>query len=125
MTLAADSEGCPGSNSVFVSGSGTALEQCVPVDDFRTYGFGGRFKGSAPPCAIWFYFFDGPNCTGNVVSFPDGWDHWALDLPATSQWLPSSGSFHPPTGARSAQIASQLMSTYVDQLWVTSNADGF
>jgi len=45
-TLAADSEGCSGSNSVYVDNSEADPEQCVPLTGGTAYYLGGKFKGA-------------------------------------------------------------------------------
>ncbi|HSM14626.1 MAG TPA: hypothetical protein VLA66_11220 [Thermoanaerobaculia bacterium] len=69
-----DEAGCPGSGSAHVTGTlcmglqGAAAGQCVPVGAATTIAATGRVRAANGFAGVGMQFFDGADCTGNVLA---------------------------------------------------------
>ena len=112
-TLAADSEGCSGSNSVYVDNSETDPEQCVPLTA-GTYYFGGKFKGGVAGNFFRLRFFTGDNCTGTGDNTLD------LNLVGSTGWATLFMDVVAPSGTASVRVDFYGMQQYFDQLYLNT-----
>ncbi len=112
--LAADSEGCSGSNSVYVDNDEDAPQQCVTLTGGTapTYYFGGQFKGGYTGNFFRLRFFTGANCTGTSDNTLN------LDLVGSPDWAPLSMYFVAPSGTASVRVGFYGMQQYFDQLYL-------
>ena len=117
VVLAADIEGCPGSNSVFIENSENDPYQCfaLPAGNFT---MGGMFK--APPQTGSFVrirYFTGANCTGGNSNTDD------LSLNnTTTNWSLFWNNYTAPAGTVSARIGIYGIQLYADQIFVSNSA---
>lgn len=112
--LAPDSEGCDGSNSVYVENGENDPQQCFTISAGSQYFVGGRYKGGLGPF-IRIHYFDGAGCTGNLF------DSFNFELPTESDWTAASATFVPPPNTQSASLGYYGLRSYVDQLYVGSS----
>ena len=119
-TLAPDSEGCAGSNSVYADSGSLDLTQCIPVTAGSTYYVGGRFKGGIPGVGFRANFYSSPNCAG--TQFGSG---WGANIPVVQDWTSQSSIMAVPAGAMSAMFGILGQALYLDQLYVNGTADRF
>jgi hypothetical protein len=113
-TLVADSEGCSGSNSVYVENDEADPEQCVPLTGGKGYYFGGKFKGGVAGSFFRLRFFTGPNCTGAGDSTLD------LNLVGSTDWAPLFMDLVAPAGTTSVRVGFYGMQQYFDQLYLNT-----
>ena len=114
-TLAADSEGCPGSNSVYVDNDESDPEQCVPLTGGTAYYFGGKFKGGYAGNDFHLTFFTGANCSGGTdISTME------LSLEGSTDWSPLWMDLVAPAGTKSVEVGFYGMQQYIDQLYLNT-----
>lgn len=111
-TLAADSEGCSGSNSGYVDNDEADPEQCVPLTGGAAYYFGGKFKGGYAGNFFRLRFFTGANCAGTGDNTLD------LDLVGSTDWAPLWMDLVAPSGTTSVRVGFYGMQQYFDQLYL-------
>ena len=112
--LAADSEGCSGSNSVYVDNDEAAPQQCVALTGAPPHYFGGRFKGGYAGNFFRLAFFTGANCTGTQLSTSD------LRLVGSTDWAPLWTDVVVPSGATSVFVGFYGLQQYLDQLYLNT-----
>jgi hypothetical protein len=120
VSLAADSEGCSASNSIYCDRGGDQRDprQCIPLAAGTTYYFGGRFMGGLDENGdkVTIDFYDGAGCTGN------SFDEWQYELPVSAYWFWGVGVFTAPSGTASGLVGVISSYQYLDDLYVnTSN----
>lgn len=113
-TLAADSENCSGSNSVYVDNSEADPEQCVPLTGGTAYYFGGKFKGGYAGNFVRLRFFTGDNCTSTGDNTLD------LNLVGSTDWAPLWMDLVAPSGTKSVLVGFYGMQQYYDQLYLNT-----
>jgi hypothetical protein len=112
-SLAADSEGCAGSNAVYQDNNENDPWQCFPITTGYYY-VGARVKGPALGSFFRIRFFTGANCTGSNSETTD------LSLPGATDWTSVSKNFLVPAGTVSARIGFYGLQEYFDQVYVNA-----
>lgn len=116
----ADAHGSPDSGSIMVTqiagdtDAAIIVADCVPLQGDTEYILGGRFyvDGSQPGdphILVGASLFDGPDCTGNILTSP-ATNNAAL----TDQWFMKSTTRLTPTEAVSAQFKINVFSSTTD-----------
>jgi hypothetical protein len=116
--LAPDSEGCSGSNSVYVDNDEAAPQQCVTLTGGTTptYYFGGKFKGGYAGNDFHLNFFTGANCTGTEIADT----MLTLYLVGSTDWAPAWMDLVVPSNAASVMVGFYGMQQYIDQLYLNT-----
>jgi hypothetical protein len=110
-----DSEGCPGSNAVFLENMEDDPSQCIPLTP-GDYFVGGKFKGGQSGNFIRVHFRDAANCLGNLIGSFD------LFLSPQTDWTQVFSDMPAPAGTVSAEIGVWALNLNFDQLFLgTSN----
>jgi hypothetical protein len=120
-----DSDGCPESGSVYISGSSDSDPyQCIStVTPGRQYYVGLRSRGGVPGGMIRIYYFTGAGCTGTQTTTDDPF-HFATP-PDNTTWVSYSGGFVPPAGTASARFAVWAWDQWLDQMYVNTDGQWF
>jgi hypothetical protein len=112
--LAADSEACPDSNSVYVDNGENEPQECIALTP-GTYFFGGRFRGGFLGNFFRIRFFTGANCTGTNDEVAD------VHLPGSfADWTSYWDSVTVPAGTVSASVYAFSVAQYFDQLYLNT-----
>ncbi|MBN2573531.1 MAG: hypothetical protein JXP73_03110 [Deltaproteobacteria bacterium] len=119
-TLVADSEGCPGSNALYVPNSEQDPWQCVSLTPGATYWLGGSFKGGDGNGFVRIRFCTGSGCTGSCDTTQD------VGAGNPANWTIRYTNFVSPGGYVSGQVGLYgLGNQYMDQIFVTRDENTF
>jgi hypothetical protein len=112
--MANDSEGCPGSYSIyFQEPAELCLPDCVPVSPGTVY-FGARLKGGVSGGYIRLRFWTDKDCSV-------GYDTTIWDWPQPTDWTQVSTSYNLPAGTQSAQLCFGAWDQYMDEFFINTS----
>jgi hypothetical protein len=117
VSLSADSDGCIGSNSIYMGAGGDSRDprQCILITNAGTYYFGGKFKeGRSDGNNVVIDFYGSAGCSTDWIN------SWTYPISQTADWSLRWGTFSTPPGTVSALVGVIAQSQYLDQLYVSS-----